>query len=109
MTCKDCIHCEICLDGIDNDNTPCVENNCITFKDKSRFVELPCKVGDTVFFDTHKHGEEVGIQPHKVIRVDVIATTDGFTGATLYAYDFGKTVFFTREEAEKKLEEINKA
>ena len=47
--CKDCIHCEVCennsfLVQFDKNNIA----YCTTFKDKSLFVELPCKVGDKV-------------------------------------------------------------
>ena len=58
MTCEDCIHFEVCC-YVDR-GLPI----CDSFKDKSKFIELPCSVGDTVFI--------------------------------------------TREEAEKKLEEIKK-
>ena len=60
MTCKDCIHYDICLGAF----WALVGRVCDSFKDKSKFIELPCSVGDTVFI--------------------------------------------TREEAEKKLEEIKK-
>lgn len=48
--CKDCIHCEVCehnsfLVQFDKNNIA----YCTTFKDKSLFVELPCKVGDEVW------------------------------------------------------------
>ena len=41
MTCKDCIYYDVCDDYI--------LTFCRGFKDKSRFIELPCKVGDTVY------------------------------------------------------------
>ena len=59
-TCEDCIHYDICLGAFG----VLVNRICDSFKDKSKFIELPCSVGDTVFL--------------------------------------------TREEAEKKLEEIKK-
>lgn len=40
-TCKDCIHCTPC--GLAPE-TPV--NGCEWFKDKSKFIELPCSVGD---------------------------------------------------------------
>lgn len=46
MTCKDCVHFDICIAHIDNSEA----NRCLSFKDKSRFIELPCKVGDKVYF-----------------------------------------------------------
>jgi hypothetical protein len=49
VTCKDCIHYERCdtiFDGLlsNRDNEPCYQ-----FDDKSRYIELPCKVGDTMY------------------------------------------------------------
>ena len=44
MTCKDCIHNEMCY-GTHTDESP----TCCDFKDKSRFIELPCKVGAEIF------------------------------------------------------------
>lgn len=72
--------------------------------DNGTLVELPCKVGDTVYFDTYRHGESIGIKPHKVERVDVVVSTErqfGCVGAEIYDYMFGETVFLTKEDAEK--------
>ena len=49
-TCKDCLHIGICP----NLNHETVADKCPDFKDRSRFVELPCKVGDTVYVLTGK-------------------------------------------------------
>jgi hypothetical protein len=72
-------------------------------EDEGRLVVLPCKVGDTVWFNTYKNNatERVGIQPHEVKRVNIYFVTDG---ADIPQWDIGKTVFLTREEAEKALE-----
>lgn len=45
--CKDCLHVEVC-----NSRFPDPNNErliCENFKDRSRFVELPCKACDTCF------------------------------------------------------------
>ena len=68
----------------------------------------PCNVGDTIYFDTFKCGKEIGIQPHKVSSINVaveIERTFGNIGAEIPDWAFGKTVFLTREEAEKALKE----
>lgn len=68
----------------------------------------PCKVGDTVYFDTYLRGDSVGVRPHKVIEVKCVIITEPSKGgirAEISDWDFGKTVFFTREEAEKALKE----
>ena len=71
-------------------------------------IMLPCKVGDTIYFDTYKRGESIGIQPHKVANISIVVSTErpfGYVGADIYDWEFGKTVFLTREEAEKALKE----
>lgn len=79
-------------------------------KDKSEWVHLPCKVGDTIYFDTYRRGENMGVQPHKVAKVEVVVSTErqfGSVGAEIPDWQFGKTVFLTREEAERALGERN--
>lgn len=62
MTCKDCVHCEACKISSayfgeekgskafsEYEKRQTVELDCEHFKDKTRFVELPCKVGDTIY------------------------------------------------------------
>lgn len=46
-SCKDCL-CEIVCKYNDGVNEYC-KGNCPHFKDRARFVELPCKVGDKVY------------------------------------------------------------
>ena len=50
MTCKDCVHYEVCLDDASACGVDFVvpTENCKHFKPKSRFVELPCEVGQKV-------------------------------------------------------------
>lgn len=54
MTCKDCYHYDACkcvnskLDEMYG-NRNGTQYGCGYFKDKSRFIELPCKVGATVY------------------------------------------------------------
>ena len=70
-------------------------------------IMLPCKVGDTIYFDTYKRGESIGIQPHKVANISIVVSTErpfGCVGADIYDWEFGKTVFLSREEAERELE-----
>ena len=70
----------------------------------------PCKVGDTVWFDTYKKNGTVslGIQPHKVDRIDVICVVGEkeLIETKLHDWYFGESVFFTKEEAEEKLKEL---
>jgi hypothetical protein len=46
--CKDCIHEDYCYPGI-YASFVAAAVTCDRFKDKSRFVELPCQVGDTYY------------------------------------------------------------
>ena len=125
MTCNDCLHAEVCgtfaiaSEIFEISSPERTASSCNDFKDRSRFVELPCKVGDTVY-SIYK-GD---IEAHIVNRLefctvgnnsecqDYFGTAEGidncdenfsfinFTKAT-----FGKTVFLTREEAEQALKE----
>ena len=45
-TCRDCIHNRVCPHLKDDDAIKCG-----AYSDKSRFIELPCAVGDYVEWD----------------------------------------------------------
>ena len=112
--CENCIHEGMCR------FLPSVAKNieCRFFKDKSLFVEFPCKVGQTIFFYTcvcDKTGEE----RFDILEGEVISFSMQKEG--LWAYcrykcgltywhivdeGFGESVFLTKEEAEAKLKEI---
>lgn len=47
MTCKDCFHYEVCKTYEEFDFAN--HSKCDTYKDKSKVIELPCKVGDMVY------------------------------------------------------------
>lgn len=64
---------------------------------EGRVVVLPCKVGDTVWrinrtFEEYPDKSKPYIEPDAFLLQDV--------------FNIGKTVFFTREEAEKALQEM---
>lgn len=96
MTCNDCYFYEChkhWYDGWDDFdliyNKEGVEHLCPVFKDKSTVIEKP----DTVF-------QTDGVRIYKSKVKNVIFDTDGI------AFDeraIGKTVFLTREEAEKNI------
>lgn len=109
-TCKDCLHIGICP----NLNHETVADKCPDFKDRSRFVELPCKVGDTVYAvrrcSCHRHDDT----PWKACVGKVaLKSNKGIARACLYVSptpfkvehlsQIGKTAFLTREEAEAEL------
>lgn len=49
-TCKDCLHHDLCKCVGTIKMYPEKSDGCSFFKERSRFVELPCKVGDTVWY-----------------------------------------------------------
>lgn len=133
--CKNCLHYEVCADVMKKElfikekMLKIANPICKCFLDKSKIIELPCKVGDTVYeFDdivdvdfcnecesyyaggmgdypccektTH------GFRHSKCIKiVERVADEDFILRFLKY---FGKTVFLTREEAERALKEREK-
>lgn len=122
-TCKDCIHHNLCDsnecllvvtdiidDSINNIYLGNVQNRCGHFKNKADFVELPCKVWDTVY-QTYELFNEKIIEELKVTEItfdiEGIKTLYGMTakGST---YSFTRNynldqIKFTKEEAEQEL------
>ena len=75
-TCRDCIHGDVCPHKIlpidihpsyiDFSVRDDVENSCKDFKDKTRVIELPCSIGDTVYiirYDKIYNGKVNCIRP----------------------------------------------
>ena len=72
---------------------------------EGRLLILPCKVGDTVFYnDTYGNVYEAIVQSIVIDKSRTIFITSGigFDETTV-----GKTVFLTREEAEAAMKEAN--
>ena len=118
MTCKDCIHYEACHDMYYEEHATRhfdpekhnAEKECGYFKDRSRFVELPCKVGDTLFVPTRNLVSEYKIVSFHVCGEGRWYRTNVIKGIlTRLISDnvefIGKTAFLTREEAEQALKE----
>ena len=80
---------------------------CSAFEDKSEWAHLPCKVGDKIYF---KDDLDDQIKERRVdLIIKEVCTTH--RNEIDYGFDFskfGKTVFLTREEAEKALAERRK-
>ena len=88
-------------------------NEYMELEEQGLLVRLPCKVGDTVYVPTRNFVSELRITLVSVDTNDmemyfswllnsgIYPNLNGF-----YGYELGKTVFLTREEAEKKLEEM---
>lgn len=116
-TCKDCLHFEICkfMYGEEFEQHWPPFWTCDRFKDRSRFVELPCKEicgkqGDDIYIIDD--GEvldallyAVGFDQNSMDAIE--SATDVGDGELKYHKhrfaDIGKTVFLNREEAEAEL------
>ena len=119
--CNDCIHVKICQTTRIMNPTHNYALECINFADRSRFVELPCNVGDSVF----TIDEKGNIQECTVINVNckiqmtldkklwtdfIIATEpedDSLPFPMIFTYSITKNriLFLTRESAEQTLKE----
>ena len=128
MTCKDCLHYEACkgtyytAKGCDNialydfDGEMYADSGCEDFTFRSEWVYLPCKVGDTAYyFDGAYYLKNKNNWKVKPIKVTEFSTKIGRSGkvyplsiianGTRYPLtSIGRTIFLTREEAEKTLE-----
>lgn len=82
---------------------------CDKFKDRSRFVELPCKLGDVVFivFDDRVLDCEVIRISFSKKHKNANLTLENKKFGTIYGFlsDGDSEFFFTREEAEQALKE----
>lgn len=108
-SCKDCLHYEFCCAG--KSGLPDYVN-CKYFKDRNRFVELPCKVGDTVYLIKNHNIYErkvtrIIFDPRTIIQL--MAKDYVCYASHIGRNDFGKIVFLTREEAEKALNSSEKS
>ena len=117
--CENCYHHEIC---IFHGASGC--ERCMHYKDKSLIVELPCKeiyekIGDSFYCITDESGEvievivgviEIDCEGREWIETMAVdydyETEDGMSKYINFRFaDYGKTLFLTREEAEKALRE----
>lgn len=117
MTCKNCYHYDACNAWINHGETLYSDytystEDCPFYKDKSRIVELPCKVGDVIYKIMDIESVHRQILEVEVLSIRIEDKMIFFVKTVkncLYRYaeypidDFGKTVFLTREEAEEAL------
>ena len=82
-----------------------------------RVVVLPCKVGDTVYMIERIFDIDNGVCDEICARKVIgyggnnlnklwLIGSGGICNVSIFVSEFGKTVFFTREEAEKALQEM---
>lgn len=113
MTCKDCLHYDVCEavrgrpNRVGKNSLRIAEKQCPynSFQNKSEWVHLPCKLGDDVYCFEPSFNQmrkpELKVLKTKIIDMKTIMTVYGLN---FNIDDVGKTVFLTREEAEKELE-----
>ena len=90
-------------------------------EEQGLLVRLPCKVGDKVWDNDFGHPESYEIKAFSYgycdsyvepdIEDQIIFYHENYSGSITGSFamsEIGKTVFLTREEAEKKLKEIKK-
>lgn len=123
-TCADCIHYELCLPNSQAYGSKL--KPCGKYKDKSRFIELPCAVGDTLWVVwSYTKSCPKGVYPVKAyaLRYDEKKNNmrvcvrgefkmDKYDGYYYHSYrgtfsweNVDKTVFLTKEEAEQAISE----
>ena len=105
MMCKECLYCKVCpLILIEKPGG----KTCSNFKDRSRFIELPCVVGDTVYNKAVEPFKVISIEwfSKKVTHLHCVSPVTGWRQSfSIGKRSLGKTVFLTREEAEEALKE----
>lgn len=114
MTCKDCIHFDVCGGyTLTDDEVPDIEKRCGNFKDKTRFIELPVKLGQIVYAitlntETNTFGIHRGfigafnirdIGEYMFICHEGLDDEPYFKNICARFEDFGKAIFLTKEEA----------
>ena len=108
-TCKNCIHYAVC--GFDDDEIEYTAL-CSFFKDRSRFVELPCKVGDTVYIyapdliynpSIVEKAKVLLIQIHSKDDIRIFLCDEHCDKFWITLDTFIKGVKFNKEEAEQAL------
>lgn len=98
----------------------CIDNNCNLvnevckkladyedLEEQGLLIRLPCKFGDSVFIIVGKDISKQGIRKIEISDNGIIFKTNR-QKRIFNISEFGKIVFLTREEAEKKLKEMKK-
>lgn len=104
MTCRDCIHNEVCSNYIQAGEDGEI---CPHFADEAQYIKPPCKVGDTVYFIKSIFSFMATPKPEKIRKIEI--TADVMTIRTenraFNPKAINDIVFLTKESAEKALRE----
>lgn len=105
-------HCEDCYVGNLYERLALLEDKI----ENGTLVELPCRVGDKVYFPVDNGWDYAEIDKIDIFEKDIVfewvqydrgyELTELWDEGDFSIHDIGKTVFLTRAEAEKKLQEL---
>lgn len=105
MTCKDCIHHEVCKKTRIMNPSHNYATECNDYNDRSRFVELPCNMGDTVYIALNGYGVlKDTVKEFRITSKRIWIRPEKFGMDCLLE----NMAFLTREEAEQALKEREK-
>lgn len=108
-TCKDCVSYDACL-CFCTERVLLNRGICDLFKDRSRFVEFPCAIGDTIFrvadflskTDPIKYRVSgLTVKKDKTIKIKL---SDNIGVFEITKADIGKSFFLTYEDAKSELD-----
>ena len=103
MTCKECLHFEACHRA----GREIPADICSSFKDRSRYKEVPCKFGDKAWLiKKTRDGSDFYIKSGEISML--YYNSDMELIVTVHALGrgrIGKAVFLSRAAAEKAVEE----
>jgi len=115
MKCENCLHYESCksmVKVIERTTMYSIAMRvCNNFADKDLYIKLPCKVGTKVYALATPCGgcEHYNLSLEQSLKICRNCEKREIAECTFdneLIDEFGKTVFLTREDAEKKLEEL---
>ena len=116
--CEDCIHDEVCgMWAVDSGIPFANADTCVHYKAKNDVIELPCKIGAKLydvseFFEEDcSHPEIYELKDNELIVFKPSFFEEyGFTydGIFIGRDDVGKTMFYTREEAEQAVKDMRR-
>lgn len=107
MKCENCLHYGVCTFAKQYE----AADKCTDFADKDLYIKLPCKVGTKVYALATPCGgcEHYNLSLEQSLKICRNCEKREIAECTFdneLIDEFGKTVFLTREDAEKKLEEL---
>ena len=100
-TCKDCVHVDMC-EKYEEISSLIKGGKCSLFKDRSRFVKLPIKPGEKIYyFDTAGRIYKSTVNRLVYTATGFLIDSDVMFNSNL----IGERFFLTREAAEQALKE----